>query len=268
MNVNWNDQTVVITGAYGGLGQALSEALSEQGADLVLLGRDSKKLQQLQEGLKRHSDMVVGDITEQTTISALNQLLENRQSPSHMLINNAALSDANFLNNSNEADTEQVLNVNLLTPIVLSKQLMPWLQQAEQARIVNIGSSFGGIGYPGFSTYCASKFGLRGFTQALNRELLGTTVNAQYLAPRAMATGINTAAVDAMNDTLGNAVDKPRDIAHSIINSIEKNHSEKFYGWPEKLFVKINALLPNVVSKAISKDHKTIKSFLNKEVKS
>ncbi|WP_154224382.1 SDR family oxidoreductase [Marinicella rhabdoformis] len=268
MSFNWKNQTVVLTGAYGGLGHVLAEALSEQGADLVLLGRDSNKLQQLQSALKHTSDVVVGDISDRTTTSALKTLLENKQSPEHMLINNAALSDASFLNNSDEADIENVLKVNLLTPIVLSKQLMPWLQQAEHARIINIGSSFGGIGYPGFSTYCASKFGLRGFTQALNRELINTTVNAQYLAPRAMATGINTSAVNALNEKLGNAVDKPQKIARWIISSIEKNHSEKFYGWPEKLFVKINALLPNMVSKAISKDQKTIQSYLNKKVNS
>ena len=268
MKLDWKQQTVVITGAYGGLGQALVQTLSAKGAQLILVGRNASKLTALKNSVDEQVLTLVGDVSNQQTTEKLAAVLTEHQSEQRMLINNAAISHAGFLANQSSEDIIQSMQVNLIAPILLTKQLLPWLKQARQAQVINIGSSFGGIGYPGFSSYCASKFGLRGFTQALSRELSGSSVTASYLAPRAMSTGINSSAVDAMNKQLGHAVDEPVDIAARLIKSIEKQTSEQFYGWPEKLFVKLNALLPSVVSKAIKKDQSTIQTLLNNEVKS
>ncbi|MCB1583909.1 MAG: SDR family oxidoreductase [Xanthomonadales bacterium] len=268
MNINWEQQTVVLTGAYGGLGRELAQLIHQKGAKLILFGRNEQRLLDLQHQLGANVDVFVGDVSDAENNQLLMQSLQNEASPQRMLINNAAISQTGFLQNQSATEIKRVLDVNLLSPILLSQQLLPWLKHAKSAQIINIGSSFGAIGYPGFSSYCASKFGLRGFTQALGRELSDTVVRTQYLAPRAMATGINSAAVDDLNQQLKNTVDEPAQVAQQILKAIEKNQSEKFFGWPEKLFTKINALLPNVVSKAIRKDQSTIKSFLNNEVKS
>ncbi len=268
MKMNWKKQTIVITGAYGGLGKALAQTFYELGADLILIGRDKNKLQTMQESFSNDVEIFVGDVTASESVEKLSALLKNKQNQNHMLINNAAVNHTAFLSDSTTGDIEETLQVNLLAPILLTQKLLPWLKAADKAQIINIGSSFGAIGYPGFSVYSASKFGLRGFTQALSRELSDTQISVSYLAPRAMSTEINSTAVNQMNSELGNAVDDPVDIALMVVQSIEKNHTEKFYGWPEKLFVKINALLPSMVSKAIKKDHSTIEKFLKNEVKS
>ena len=267
MSITWQQQTIVLTGAYGGLGQALAKSLSDLGAHLILVGRNEVKLNDLKKQLSAEVITVVGDVSDPTTTEKLNSILNNQHSEQHMLINNAALSHVGFLHQQSATQLQQMLDINLLAPMLMTQQLLPWLKQAKQAQIINVGSSFGGIGYPGFSGYCASKFGLRGFTQALNRELADSQVNAFYLAPRAMSTGINSTQVDELNNQLGNAIDDPQIIAKQIIKAIEKNQTEKFFGWPEKLFVRINALLPNVVSKAIKKDQSTIQTLLNNEVK-
>jgi len=268
MKIDWKQQTIVLTGAYGGFGQALAEELSHLGACLILIGRNETKLKALQAKLKSPTDTLVGDVSESETIEKLLSILLHKQSSQHMLINNAGLSNAGFLQQQPTAQIKHMVDVNLLAPMLMTQQLLPWLKQATQAQIINVGSSFGGIGYPGFSGYCATKFGLRGFTQAINRELADTQVKAFYLAPRAMSTGINSSKVDELNQKLGNAVDEPQVIAKQFIKSIEKNQTEKFFGWPEKLFVRINALFPKVVSKAIKKDQATIQTLLNNEVKS
>lgn len=266
MKINWQNQTAVITGAYGGLGTELARILKQKGADLVLLGRDEEKLNTLQTELGAGVEIVVGDICADQTSDSLLKVLNQHHNQQHMLINNAATSQAAFLQNQSPSAIRNQLEINLIAPMVITNKLLPWLKQADQAHVVNIGSSFGGIGYPGFSSYCASKFGLHGFTQALNREWSDTHVNAHYLAPRAMSTQINSSAVDRLNAKLGNSVDRPGAIAQQIIRTIEKQQTEKFFGWPEKFFIKINALFPNLVSKAISKDQSTIKTLLNEEV--
>ncbi len=263
MSLDWQQQTVIITGAYGGLGQHLCKNLSQRGAHLILTGRNIGKLQQLKQNLKKCT-IVVGDVNATRFQTDLLATVIKHKSNSHMLINNAGISTAAFLSQQSNEEIKAQLDINLLAPIMLSQALMSWLKSAKSGRIINIGSTFGAIGYPGFSTYCASKFGLRGFSQALNRELSDTSVSVHYLAPRAIATSINSDQVNDLNKKLKNAVDKAEDIVPQIIKSIEKNHSEKFFGFPEKLFAKINALLPSVVSNAINKDHKTIKQTLTK----
>jgi short-subunit dehydrogenase len=268
MKINWQQLTVVLTGAYGGLGQALAEELDQRGASLVLVGRDPAKLQALNNSLQNPAHTVSGDITDADTLTQVRNWLSSAGSRQHMLINNAALSHAGFLSQVTAVDLQHMLAVNLTAPMLWTQALMPWLKAAEQGLVINVGSSFGGIGYPGFTGYCASKSGLRGFTQALNRELHGSAVRASYLAPRAMSTAINSAAVDDLNEQLGNHVDQPKDIARQMIKAIEQQREERFFGWPEKLFVKLNAWFPGVVSKAIGKDQSTIQSILNKEVNS
>lgn len=95
--------------------------------------------------------------------------------------------------------------------------------------------------------------------------MIPRAVTAHYLAPRAMATENNSSLVDELNAKQGNKVDQPELIAKQLIQAIEKKQSEKFFAWPEKLFVKINGLLPNFVSLVIKKDQATIQSMLNSE---
>ncbi len=264
MSLKWQHQTVVITGAYGGLGQELCKSLDSLGARLIITGRNTEKLIKLKQILHENTVIVEGDINKQEFQIALLFELSSIHSKGHMLINNAGISSAAFLSQQTSDEIKQQINSNLLAPILLSQSLMPWLKSAINGKIINIGSTFGAIGYPGFSIYSASKFGLRGFSQALNRELIDTNVRVQYLAPRAISTPINTDKVNRLNQKLKNKVDSPEQIVPQLIKAIERGRSEKFFGFPEKLFAKINALLPNIVSNSIKKEHKIIKQTLIK----
>lgn len=266
MNGQWHNTTVVLTGAYGGLGQALAQALDGLGARLILVGRDAERLNQLSGSLQHPAQCVAGDVTDPDLLQKVTQLLSQTGGNHRLLINNAACSRVGFLPQLTPAELQQMMAVNLLAPMTWTQALLPWLQQAEQGQVINVGSSFGGIGYPGFSGYCASKFGLRGFTQAINREWAGSRVTASYVAPRAMSTGINSAAVNELNEQLGNRVDEPSKIAAQIIQTIEQRAQERFFGWPEKWFVKLNALFPKMVGQAINKDQPKIKSILNNQL--
>lgn len=263
MSINWHNQSIVMTGAYGGLGTVLSEELNRLGAQLIITGRDTDKLRQLKDQLSEQTIAVSGDITSLKFRNDLIEILASIQSQEHLLINNAGISNANFLQQQNETSIKQMLDINLLSPILLSQALLPWLQKAKKAKIINIGSTFGAIGYPGFSTYCASKFGLRGFSQALSRELKDTTIDVQYLAPRAMKTAINSDKVNQLNEKLKNKVDSVQAIVPQIIAAIEKNTSEKHFGFPEKLFTKINGLFPKLVSRSIHKQNTNIQNIFN-----
>lgn len=143
----------------------------------------------------------------------------------------------------------------------LTHRLLPLLRQQGRALVVNLGSTFGSIGYPGFTAYCASKFALRGFSEALRRELADTLVKVLYFAPRATQTGMNGAQVVAMNDELNVAMDDPHSVALQLLAAIRREEEERYLGWPEKLFVRLNSLLPRLVDQALRKQLPIIQRF-------
>jgi len=156
---------------------------------------------------------------------------------------------------------ERMITINLAAPILLTRLLLDQLTSRDEAVILNVGSIFGSIGHPGFTAYCATKAGLMRFTEALSRELADTPVRVAYIAPRATKTSLNDDRVNALNKELGNKSDNPELVADQIVAMLENNSVVEYLGWPEKLFVKINALLPGVVGSALIKNLSKIKHY-------
>ena len=168
----------------------------------------------------------------------------------NVLINNAGLNPFGLYEDLTAAQIDAALDVNLHAPMHLCQQLLPHLRRQAPAVILNTGSVFGTIGFPGYVAYSTTKFAMRGFSEALRRELAGSGVTVQYLAPRATHTPINSASVEAMNRELGVSMDPPERVARELVQLLQSGKASATVGWPEKLFVRINALLPAVVDRA------------------
>lgn len=260
------NKTVLLTGAAGGIGQAIARQLAADGARMILVGRNEAVLESLRLGLANRCEgehlSLAADITESAGRQCLYEYCKSLPDGIDVLINNAGLSEFGLLERSDETRLQQLMMTNLTAPMLLTAILLPLLKQRSEATIVNIGSIFGSIGHPGFSAYCASKFGIRGFSEALRRELADTAVQVLYFAPRATRTSINSAAVNAMNAELGNAMDEPDQVAASLVKQLHcKSLRERYLGWPERLFVKVNGILPRLVDGALSKKLPVIRRF-------
>lgn len=238
---------VLLTGASGGIGRAIARSLATEGASLLLVARHPDELLLLSQQLPGHHSCFSADLTSTADLQALTEFVK-ATGGIDVLINNAGASQFAL---TAEQDYEKQISLNLLAPMQLCQSMLPILQQKPAATIVNIGSAFGSIGYPGFSGYCASKFGLRGYTEALKRELSSKQLRVCYFAPRATQTAINTAAVVAMNQELGNAMDSPDAVAAELLTQLKTGQPRRFVGWPEKLFARLNGLLPELVDNAI-----------------
>lgn len=258
--MNLQHRTVVLTGASGGIGRAVAHRLAKQGARLILVGRHADGLQALAEQLPGQHQIAVADIASDNGRLLIEQQCREGGGID-VLVNLAGTLDFQLFENQPEAVIEQTITTNLLSPMLLTRRLLPLLKHRPEAAIVNVGSTFGSIGHPGFSSYCASKFGLRGFSEALRRELADTSVKVFYLAPRATATSLNSDAVNALNDALGNKTDSPQQVAEALLQLVTSNRHQHFMGWPEKLFVRINALFPGIVHSALVKKIPIIKKF-------
>ena len=239
---------VVLTGASGGIGGAMARSLDAAGARLILVGRDSGKLEALRGQLSGSGHRVVA--AELTAAEGRAAVREACADGVDVLINNAGVNHFGLFDQQTEYDLRRLLEVNAVAPILLTRLLMPLLATA-QGTIVNVGSGYGRIGFPGYCAYSASKYALRGFTEALRRELAGTGVNVQLLSPRAVATGMNPPEVVAMNEELGNGTDSPEQVADALLTLLSSGRRELQLGRPERFFGLINHVLPGLVDRAL-----------------
>lgn len=239
---------VLVTGASGGIGRELAAELLRRGAAVMLVGRDPEALRQAVLPGGGPTGRIVCQAADVATRdgrrAVADQAVEWR---CNVLVNNAGVGEFAFVDEQTDAGLERLFAVNALAPMQLTRVLLPHLRLQPEAAILNVGSVFGSLAYPGFAAYSASKFALRGFTEALRRELADTRVTVHYLAPRSTRTGMNATAVERMNVELGVAMDPPGLVARAACDMLERRRFEAVLGWPEKLFVHINALLPRVV---------------------
>jgi short-subunit dehydrogenase len=252
-------KTIVLTGAAGGMGALIANALAGCGARLVLTDINQQSLEELANRLGVDHMAVPADLC---TAEGREQLVGSCRDLQaiDMLINAAGMSEYALLENQYAEKIERMMAINLVVPMLLCQQLIPQLKRRPEAMIVNMGSTFGSIGHAGFAAYCASKFGLRGFTETLRRELSDTGIQVLYFAPRATQTEMNSDAVVALNRELGNTMDKPELVVESLIQLLGAGRGgDYFLGWPEKLFVRINGLAPRVIDNAMGKQLPTVK---------
>lgn len=256
----WAGQRVLITGASGGIGYALAEALAQRGAHLLISGRKPEVLATLVNRFPAQITAVGADLTRAEDRHRL--ISAAHLSACTMLINAAGSNQQGFFDASSDSDIEQLVAINLTATLQLTRALLPQLMACPQATIITIGSTFGQLGYPGQVTYCATKFALRGFSEALRRELADTRVRVMYIAPRATRTAMNSPQTDALNVALGNTVDSPHAVALAIINAVEHQREELQIGLPERFFTRLNTLWPGAVDRALLRQLPIIRRFV------
>ena len=248
--MNLQDKTVVLTGATGGIGAAMAQELAGRGVNLILVSRDQYKLESLKGQLPGDGHVLVAaDLSE---ADGREKVLYACCHGVDLLINNAGVNHFGLLQSQSEQQLRDMFELNAIVPVLLTRALLPHMRQSGSS-IVNVGSGFGSIGFAGYCGYSASKFALRGFTEALRRELADTEINVLYLAPRATETTMNSQHVVEMNKELGNAMDSPQWVASELVKLLKKSSGSRYLGWPERFFIKLNSLFPFIVDKALAR---------------
>ena len=246
--------SVVLTGASGGIGSALAAALANAGSQVLLVGRRGAPLAALAESLggpnNERVTALAADITTAAGRATIRDIAAARRC--NTLVNNAALPCFGSFTDADPAQIDAVLQTNLVAPIQLTLALLPQLLAQRQARLLNIGSATGRLGVPGFAVYGAGKFGLRGFSETLRRELADTPVRVQYLGPRATRTGFNDTRANDFNRRTRTAVDTPQAVAEAAMKLLLSGRAEKFLGLPESIAVRVNSLAPRLIDRAFA----------------
>jgi short-subunit dehydrogenase len=246
------DARVMLTGATGGIGRPAAAALLQAGAAV------SRELKQQVAGAAADGrvEWCAADLADARSAAALHDAA--RVWPVNVLINNAGLPSFGRLEALDAAHIARALETNLLAPIRLTQALLPLLRQQQRAQVIQVGSALGRLGLPGFTVYSATKFGLRGFSEALRRELADTPVRVQYLGPRSTRTAFNDDAVHAYQRATGTASDSPSVVARALVEMLERETAERFIGFPERLAVRVNGLAPQWLDGAFARHRRSL----------
>ena len=260
---------VLLTGAGGGIGAAIAATLAPLSESMLLVGRDAERLARVEQTIARPGltcRCLIADLTSVAGRDCIARAATELPHGVNLLINNAGTNEfAWFVDQSDEAIT-RILGVNALAPMLLTRRLLPLLQLQPAATIINVGSIYGYLGYPGCTSYSASKFALRGFTEALRRELADGPVRVVYFAPRATRTALNSDALVALNEELGTAMDSPAKVADELVRLLQKPARERLLGMPEKLFARLNQIVPALVDGALRRKLAVIRNYASGRV--
>lgn len=244
--MRFSGKRIAVTGGSGELGGRIVRGLIAEGADVTVLDR--------QPPTAEGAGYIACDLSDAASLEAT--AAEMAKSDWDVLINLAGVQYFGPVEAEKADSLARTFGINLIAPIRLTQAVLPRMRARRKGRIVNIGSIFGSINFAHFATYSSSKAGLRGFSQALRRELVGSGVEVTYVAPRAVKTGFNSAKVLEYAAITKMAMDDPALIAARIIDAVAGKKNEVYLGFPESFFVRLNAILPGVVDKALADNDK------------
>lgn len=182
-------RVAVVTGAAGGIGAATAAALAARGARLVLADIDAAGLDRVGGALGAVSVHPV-DVSDAGAVAALAEEVQRRHGGAHVLINNAGVTVLGTFEEHGAADWARVMGVNFYGVLNGCRAFLPQLRAQDRGWIVNISSLFGLVGVPGQTAYCASKYAVRGLSEALNEELRGGRVGLSVVHPGGVRTRI------------------------------------------------------------------------------
>ncbi|WPZ14021.1 3-oxoacyl-[acyl-carrier-protein] reductase [Nitratireductor rhodophyticola] len=192
----------LVTGASGGIGEAIARILHSQGAIVGLHGTRVEKLETLAADLGDRVSLFPANLSDRNEVKQLAEKAESELEGVDILVNNAGITrDGLFVRMSDE-DWDQVLEINLGSVFRLTRELTHPMMRRRFGRIINITSVVGVTGNPGQANYCASKAGLIGFSKSLAQEIASRSITVNCVAPGF----IESAMTDKLNDKQRDAI--------------------------------------------------------------
>ncbi len=185
-------RTAVITGAAGGIGRAIAHALGVRGCHLALA--DVNEIGLAETAAQLAPDLRVSlhrlDVSDEAAITAFPDAVRAEHPGVDILVNNAGVALSGTFEQAGAADFEWLMGINFWGVVRMTRAFLPLLRASDDARLVNLSSLFGLIAPPGQAAYSASKFAVRGFSEALRHELEGSSVGVTLVHPGGVATAI------------------------------------------------------------------------------
>ena len=210
---------MLLTGASGGIGHAIANAVADRGGRLIVTGRRGDVLDELI--AKYGGRAVIVDLAERDDV----ERLARKAGEVDILIANAGLPASGALDSFTVNEIDRALDVNLRAPMMLARQLAPAMVAKRCGHLLFVSSLYGKAASPGTAVYSATKYGLRGFAAALRQDLHGAGVGVSVVFPGVIrdAGMFADAKVDLPR---GVGTSSPDEVANAVVAAIEKNRGE------------------------------------------
>jgi 3-oxoacyl-[acyl-carrier protein] reductase len=176
-------KTALVTGASGGIGEAVACALHSQGATVVLHGTRAEKLEALKKNLGTRAFALAVDLSDRDAVAGLVDAASALAGPISILVNNAGITRDGLLMRMKDDDWDSVLEVNMTASMSLCRAAMRGMMKARTGRIISISSVVGVTGNIGQTNYAASKAGMIGFSKSLAAEVASRGLTVNVVAP-------------------------------------------------------------------------------------
>jgi len=212
----------LVTGATGGIGWAIAEALHAQGANVAISGTRAERLDELAAKLGSRVHVLPCDLRDRAAVVKLAEDAEKALAQVDVLVNNAGITHDNLFMRMKDEEWDDVIAVNLTSVFVLTRGVLRGMMRRRGGRIVNIASISGVLGNPGQGNYAASKAGLVGMTKSLAREVSSRGITANCIAPGFISTPMTDALTPKQVEAIAGAIPaakfgKPEDVAATVV---------------------------------------------------
>jgi len=262
MAVSLKNKVVLITGASSGFGADAAHLFAKEGAAVVLSARRIDRLQALAQQIQEEGGEALAlpvDISERIEVESMMQAVFEIYGHVDILFNNAGFGRLDFLENLNAPrDIETQVAVNLLGTIQVVRVVLPYMMARRQGHIINMASVAGMIGAPTYTVYAATKFAIRGFTEALRREVgpFGIKVSCIYPGPAATEFGLHTGTPEFKKSfkVPGWTTMKSQDVARAVVQVAKRPRRTVIVPWWFRPLIVINALFPGLVDTFVARN--------------
>lgn len=250
-----NGAHVLLTGASSGIGRALAEQLLAAGASVWATARREERLRELAAMGHERFHYLVGDITDPGHRAQLLLALEKTWGRLDVLINNAGVGGIGPFAEASESRLRRIMEVNFFAPVELTRGALALLRRGDRPLIVNVGSVLGHRAIPGKSEYCASKFALHGFSDALRAELATEGIDVLLVSPSTTVTefGDHVLESPAPARRAGWGAMTAEAVAARTLRAMRSGRHEVILSLPGKLLVWLDRLSPPLLNRLLAR---------------
>ncbi len=253
-----HNKLALITGAGSGIGRGITLALAKRGCHLILCDINMDGLRETENLIQSYGVKVAShqlDVADKENIMELVEYISTDYGTLDILINNAGVALSGGFEQVTEADFNWLFSINFHGVVMMTRAFLPLLRKSSDARLVNVSSIYGIIAPAGQVPYSASKFAVRGFTEALRHELQDTTIGVSVVHPGGVATsiaknaryweGLTQQQIDEeLKISAKYLVLPPEKAGEIIVTGIEKRQDRILVGNDAKLIAFITRLFP------------------------
>jgi short-subunit dehydrogenase len=243
-------KVVLITGASSGIGAAAARAFAKRGAQVALVARSAPALEKIAGEIRRDGGTalaVPADVGDATSRSALMDRVVAELGGIDVLVNNAGTNHRGPVEERSPSELAEIVTVNLVAPILLTRAVLPHLRRRGGGAIVNVASLAGRVPLPDEATYSATKFALRAFSFAVAEELAGSGIHVCVVSPGPVDTGFIMSDLENVPDLVfSQPMSTAEEIADQIVASAAEGGGERTPSRVSSVMTTLGYLFPSL----------------------